>query len=142
MGMFDELTCLHPLPLPGMEGKLFQTKSTPNQYLDHYQIRQDGTLWHEAYEIEDRSDPSKKGLAGMVGCMTRVNKRWEPVPDFTGEIRFYDFQGTDFTGWVEFSAYFVAGKISQPVQVIRNDPPDPAKRLTELAAALNENQAP
>ncbi len=109
MGMFDELTCKYPLPVVGLEGRVFQTKDTPSQSLDHYEIREDGSLWGAEYDIEDRSDPNATGLDSLIGCMTRVNER--PVrQDLTGEIRFYDFH-KNFKGWVEFSAYFVNGML-------------------------------
>ena len=61
-----------------------QTKSLGCQ-LDRYEIRADGTLWREHYDTEDRSDPNGDGLAAFIGCMTRVNLRWEPER-LTGEI--------------------------------------------------------
>jgi hypothetical protein len=65
MGMFDYVKCHYPLPVKGAEDLIYQTKDTPSQWLDMYEIRADGTLWHE-----DRSDPSN---------------RLEPVK-WTGEI--------------------------------------------------------
>jgi hypothetical protein len=114
MGMFDWLRCKYPLPLPGANNLHYQTKDTPEQYLDLYKIREDGTLWHETYDVEDRSDPNAEGLMALFGAMTRVNKRWEPC-DMTGEIRFYT--GDNQKQWVEFSAYMVKGKLHTLVQI-------------------------
>ena len=111
MGMFDNLKCKYPLPVKGANKKIYQTKDTPAQFLDLYEIRKDGTLWHEAYDTEDKSNPEAEGLARIVGMMTRVNQRWESV-NFTGEICFYDFWEGE-KGWIEFSAYFVNGKLNQ-----------------------------
>lgn len=120
MGMFDELTCQYPLPVPGANALLFQTKDTPKQYLDRYEIREDGTLWHQDYDVEDRSDPNATGIMRFVGCMTRVNPRWEPMPYYTGEIVFYTFKhDEEQTGWVEFSAYFEHGKLTR-LNVLKN----------------------
>jgi len=49
MGMFDELRCEYPLP-DGFDphGERFQTKDTPEQYLDLYVLTSEGTLRHEA----------------------------------------------------------------------------------------------
>jgi hypothetical protein len=118
MGMFDELRCKYPLPVPGANELLFQTKDTPEQYMDLYEIREDGSLWHEVYDIEDRSDPNAEGLMALAGCMTRVNKQWEPC-DMTGEIRFYTYTDEkDMRGsWVEFSAYMIGGKTNALVQI-------------------------
>lgn len=128
MGMFDDITCKYPLPVAGANELSFQTKDTPAQMLDKYEIREDGTLWHEDYDVEDhtaaadwvRANPGKtkedapaemqEGFNSIAGLMTRVNKRWEPM-DFTGEISFYDCLGEKCEGWIEFSAYFEHGKI-------------------------------
>jgi hypothetical protein len=111
MGMFDNIKCLYPLPIEGLGEEVFQTKSTPVQFMDMYEIREDGTLWHEKYDIEDKSDPTKKGFARYYGCMTRVNNRWEQITDFTGEIKFYAY--IDDTRFVTFSSYFVKGILNQ-----------------------------
>jgi len=105
MGMFDSVRCLYPLPLAGANDRTYQTKDTPAQFCDNYEIREDGTLWHQAYDLVEE-DWSPK------------NRRWEPVEDFTGEVRFYDFQrawndGDGCDGWIEWSAYFENGKIAR-----------------------------
>ena len=87
MGMFDDITVKVPLP-GGSTTTNFQTKSLV-QMLDDYEIREDGTLWHEEYDIEDHSDPTKEGIMRLAGIATRVNKRWVQVTDFTGEITFH-----------------------------------------------------
>lgn len=140
MGMFDELKCKYPLPVEGANAVEYQTKDTPMQNLDHYEIREDGTLWHEDFDIEDHSDMAKwkaahpgeeppKELQGtllsLCGCMTRVNKRWEPI-NFTGEIRFYGCLGERCGGWVEFSAYFEQGKVVR-LNLIEHRKPEDVK---------------
>ena len=120
MGMYDLIRCKMPLPakLAGDPSEhWFQTKSL-NHELDHYEIREDGTLWHEAYDTEDRSNPNGVGLEKIIGCMTPINKRWEQWKRFTGEVVFYDWlhmvEGTESKtadDWIEFSAYFVYGKL-------------------------------
>jgi hypothetical protein len=114
--MFDEIQCLYPLPLEGANARVYQTKDTPAQFTDLYEIREDGTLWHENYDLEDQSDPTKTGIERIFGMCARVNERWEPV-DFTGEIRFYDLRKSDpldssqDDGWIEWSAYLEHGKV-------------------------------
>jgi hypothetical protein len=103
MGMFDELRCRYKLPIDGFDGHLFQTKSLDCE-LDLYEIREDGTLWREAYDVEDRSDPNAVGIMALAGCMTRVNKRFEQRTSYTGKIRFYDYLdsiGEGNGGWTE-----------------------------------------
>lgn len=107
MGLYDDIACDYPLP--GCEGTppRWQTKSLSCQ-LDRYKIDDDGSLWVEAYDAEDRSNPDATGLARFAGCMTRVNRRWERC-DFRGEILFY---GEDRSGgWWEYSALFNGGQI-------------------------------
>lgn len=130
MGMYDNIKCKYPLPAggPPNAGELdYQTKDTWSQGLDHYEIREDGTLWIEEYDVKDRSTwgawqkehPGQEapegmfGLADMAGCMTRINRRWKQDDKTkTGEIRFYTSLGKQHTGWLEYSAYFVDGKLS------------------------------
>lgn len=121
--MFDYVRCKYPLPLSEYQDRVFQTKDTPAQYCDIYEIREDGTLWYETYDIEDRSDPKAEGFKRFLGCMTKVNRRWVAEP-MTGEISFYDFPTGDHNdgGWVEFSAYFVNGKLRE-INLIENSPP-------------------
>lgn len=114
MGMYDNLRCLYPLPVEGANAINFQTNDTPAQALDTYEIREDGTLWHEDYDVEDQSDPNAEGIMRLVGCATSVNQRWvfEPI---TSEIRFYGWKDGESGEYseLEFSAYFVDGKLRE-----------------------------
>jgi hypothetical protein len=105
MGLFDYINCKYKLPDDG-EYVEFQTGDTPSQSLDRYEIREDGTLFVEEYDTEDRSDPGATGLRALAGCMTRVNKRWTQLKKFTGEI---SFAGGDPSR--AYSAYFVKGEL-------------------------------
>lgn len=115
MGMYDNLKCSYPLPINDFKNEVFQTKDTPAQMLDLYEIRSDGTLWHENYDTEDRSDPNADGIKRLYGCCTKVNKRWEFEDTFVGEIRFYT--STTDGVWLEFSSYFVNGKLKCLIQI-------------------------
>ncbi len=112
MGLFDELTCHMALPGLGVTDAVFQTKSLPAMYMDRYELRADGTLWHEEYDIEDRSDPGATGVERLLGAMSRVNLRWEPV-NFTGEIYFYGAGDT-------FSVVIVRGKVDGEIQRVQD----------------------
>lgn len=107
MGMFDHITCNHHLIDKKYRDEIFQTKDTPAQLLDRYKIKEDGTLWHEIYDIEDKSDPKAEGLMRFVGCMTRVNQRWKPV-DYEGDLTFYTIDGDM---WIKFKAVFKDNKL-------------------------------
>jgi hypothetical protein len=118
MGLFDYLRCSYPLPRPGANDLEYQTKDTNAQYMEHYEIRADGTLWHELYDTEDRSAPTATGLTALLGCATRVNKRWDRDM-MTGEIVFTAYPGHDYSdaNCFSFSAYFVAGELKHLVDL-------------------------
>ena len=123
--MFDYIRCKYPLPVEGANDLEYQTKDTPSQFLDKYEIREDGTLWHEDYDIKDESKAGKwkkenpnqplpdhlKGIESFMGTLSRVNQRWNPAYDFTGEIRFYSNLPNRDNEWIEWSGYFEKGKL-------------------------------
>ena len=120
MGLFDYIRCSYPLPGGHADSGEFQTKDTPSQFMDHYEIREDGSLWHEDYDTEDRSDPRAEGVMSLAGMMTRVRKRWEKDESFTGEIRFY--RGSCEEDWREFSAYYIKGTLQSLITIIEPVP--------------------
>lgn len=102
MGMFDYIN---------YEGKEYQTRHTPAQLLDHYEIKSDGTLWHENYDLEIIPDET----AVFKQRWEYNNKRWEFCEKFIGEIRFY--RALDADDWEEYSAYFKDGKMREINQI-------------------------
>jgi len=101
MGMFDTVKCLYRTPWPDAKDVEWQTKDTDAQCLDNYEIREDGSLWHEEYDPKDRSD-------------TRVNRRWVQEQDVAGQLEIY---GRDYTiffwfknGLVKDVVYYKDGK--------------------------------
>lgn len=132
MGMYDEIQCKMALPVEidvDHKEHWFQTKSMGCS-LDYFQIREDGSLWRETYDVVDKSDPNATGLWKMAGCMSRVNNRWVPCLAFTGEIVFYTQAssigqkdvGQHYSGWIEFSTYFVGGQLKH-FELLRYDEP-------------------
>jgi len=111
MGMFDNVKCLYPLTISGLENEKWQTKDTPAQFLDDYEIREDGTLWHEEYDIADHSNPVETGFKRLKGMLTKINKKWVFEKDFTGEIVIYTCINNDADKYIEFSFYFHMGKL-------------------------------
>lgn len=116
MGMFDTIYCRISLPEIGVVDDAFQSKDTPGQVLDTYEIRADGTLWRQAYDVVDRSDPKATGMKRVLGMCAHENLRWER--DYlSGCLGFY---GERPDGWIEFEADFRAGtlleirKVSEP----------------------------
>ena len=56
MGMYDELRCHYPLPVEGANARDYQTKDTPCQYLNHYEITTDGVLRHKEWGVAQGGD--------------------------------------------------------------------------------------
>lgn len=117
--MFDNINCEVPLPVAGFEGREFQTKDTPNQFLDNYKIDSESQLWVEEYDIVDRSDPTAEGISRIFGRLSRENKRWKMVNDFTGNIKFYDFENpAESKNLKSFSADFIDGKLNGDIKEV------------------------
>ncbi len=130
MGMFDYVKCEYPLPVAGANELEYQTKDTPCQWLDLYVIKADGTLWHEEYDTEDRSDlaqwkidhpdtaipESLNSFLGMAGCMTRVNKRLV-FENLFGEIRFGSWDKD--RGIIEWCVLFENGQLQELRQLTK-----------------------
>lgn len=113
MGVFDEVTCKFKLPWPEVQDAIWQSKQTPVQYLDHYEIREDGTLWHEAYDLRvEETDEAPLGV-----WMYRDNPRWVLEP-FTGELEIHEYrEHSDRPGgwWYSVRFWFRAGKVADAV---------------------------
>lgn len=96
MGMFDDIRVHVPLPIGDAKTE-FQTKSL-DCYLEHYELREDGSLWKRP-----------------MGENWSLSTEWE-LCNLTGEVSFYSHVPAavdehNATGWVEYSAYFVNGKM-------------------------------
>lgn len=101
MGMFDYIR---------YGGHEYQTKDTPNQFLDQYEIREDGTLWHENYDSEWVEETNSV----FGGYLDKKNTRWEFCSDFDGVIRFYRPIGKNqfnHEEWEEYKTLFMDGKM-------------------------------
>jgi hypothetical protein len=98
MGMFDYIR---------YKQHEYQTKDTPKQYMDKYEIREDGTLWTEDYKSKWVDDAN----ALLGGYMEQYDYVWNQLENFTGEIVFYRNLDKEYKIWEEISAYFVKGKM-------------------------------
>ena len=138
MGMFDYLQCKEPLPLPGFEKRVFQTKSLPDPYLGLYLIR-DGHLYKRDYRYswvseENRpyygkpewDEPGRGAFMRLVGSQRR-RSRGMVLVSYTGEIRFYDFRVKDEvdSGLVDFFASFQDGSLLSPVSLVAKEETSP-----------------
>jgi hypothetical protein len=100
MGMFDYLN---------FEGKQYQTKDTPRQTMEDYEIRGNELWWRKCeYEWEDNDS-----LFG--GYLKEVSHEWIFCNFFDGVIVFYredkENGGWEKNAWEEHKALFMDGKI-------------------------------
>jgi len=133
MGMFDDIVCKYPLPLPedtkGYIAESFQTKDL-DCGLDSYEIREDGTLWLRECEREHiAGDPNGKTFFEKFGIVKEIKHWWTHVKT-TRTIRMYDYQNNDggvYDYWVEFEVVFIDGVIDK-IKLIKFEINDNTKR--------------
>jgi hypothetical protein len=97
MGMFDEVKCDYSLPWPEAAGFGFewQSKDTDDQCMSRYEIRADGTIWHE----------QESGL-------------WVQLA-ITGEIEFHHMVGVPPThDWYSVTFWFRDGVVKDCVPLL------------------------
>jgi hypothetical protein len=123
MGMFDNIICKAPLPLPEDIGELkdlkiiwdeeiFQTKDLDNA-LGSYTIHKDGTLTFEEYDREWVKYPEKEQKKHFMDGYFKVKRQWTTKKAYHGEIFFYTnylCETKDY--WIEFKATFTDAKLS------------------------------
>jgi hypothetical protein len=94
MGMFDYIN---------YKGNQYQSKDTPQQTMDTYEIRGD-ELWWKKTEYEWTESESLFG-----GYMKEISHEWVFCEEFDGRIVFYRSTGGD--SWEEYKMLFMDGKI-------------------------------
>lgn len=137
MGMFDNVTCEYPLPMPEDLGELtqeqiqnanYQTKNLANG-LSRYKIDKDGFLWREKVDgYHKEGDPKAKSMMDRLGEFVETSRTWRKEP-ITCTIDFYGFfadqEFNDY--WVEYQACFVDGKLNQ-ISVLKFEKEDNTER--------------
>ena len=121
MGMFDDVICEYPLPLPenprGYKGsKHFQTKDLENT-LSKYEIRENGTLWVKNYLLKYHDgDPNGKTFAEKAP-RSEVIEEWYDRVKYDGDLRIYDYQQTNggFDYDIEYIITFRRYKVKKVV---------------------------
>jgi hypothetical protein len=110
MGVFDEIL---------YNRELYQTKDTPAQCLELYEIRGD-ELWYKEVEREYVKDEEHF----LGGYFTEVSHEWKFCNKFDGLIRFYredkENGGYKEDKWIEYRALFMDGKIIK-LEEIKNE---------------------
>lgn len=172
MGMYDDIICRYPLPTTppswATPDHRYQTKDLECR-MDLYEIRDDGTLWVEEYDIEDQSERAQwkaahpgeelpkeladNPLSGLFGCMSPVNKRWTQER-FDGVIEFYDSNacagayGMTFTPDgadhenVTYEATFVDGVATKIVETERSREPSLSREVYQQLHGMFEEDKP
>ena len=139
MGMFDNIICKAPLPLPEDIGELkdlkiiwdeevFQTKDLEN-LLDSYTIHKDGTLTFEEYDKEWVEYSSEERKKHFTGGYLKVKRQWTTKKTYHGEILFYTnyfCETKDY--WIEFKATFTDSKLSN-IELHKFEGTDNSERL-------------
>ena len=132
MGMYDDVVCKYPLPLPadtkGYFPESFQTKDF-DCALDLYEIREDGTLWLRECEREYiEGYPKGKTWSEKFGFVKETKVWWTQV-NATKTISMYDYQhGNDeYDYWIEFSIVFVKGVVDK-IDLVKFTATDNAER--------------
>ena len=132
MGMYDDIVCKYPLPLPedtkGFHPYGFQTKDLDNA-LDCYEIREDGTLWLRECEREyTDGNPKGKTWSEKIGIVKETKVWWTHVK-LTKTINMYTYQHGEgeYDYWVEFVIEFVDGVINK-ITLLKFDATDNVER--------------
>lgn len=133
MGMYDDIVCKYPLPLPedtkGFVPLRFQTKDLDNA-LDCYEIREDGTLWLRECEREyTEGNPDGKTWSEKFGIVKETKVWWTHVKT-TRTIRMYDYNNYNdglYDYWVEFEIVFIDGVIDK-INLVKFEATDNSKR--------------
>ena len=95
MGMFDYIR---------YDGVEYQTKDTPQQTMDTYEIREN-ELWWKKCQYEWKDNDSRFG-----GFLEEISHEWIFCDDFDGVIDFY--RAADMSDeWIEYHTLFNNGKL-------------------------------
>ena len=108
MGMFDDVVCKYPLPLPedpkGYCNDKYQTKDFDNA-MDLYEIREDGTLWLRCAEYEyTDGNPNAKSLIEKLPTRKEIKVWWQQIFPITDTVRLYAYDSDTndtYDYWIE-----------------------------------------
>jgi hypothetical protein len=98
--------------------KHYQTRDTPEQGLETYEIR-GGELWYR--EVQREWEDDEETFFG--GYFREVSHEWKFCDKFDGLVRFYredkENGGHKNDAWIEFSALFMNGKVIKFERMVR-----------------------
>lgn len=134
MGMFDDIECKYPLPMPddpkGYTGsKNFQTKDLDNS-LSLYEIREDGTIWRKFVTKSEyvEGDKKSKSIMGRIGYLKELEHEYRQQFDMTN-ILMYDYIQTkgDYDYSIDYEVNFENGVIKN-VKIVNFEAADNKSR--------------
>jgi hypothetical protein len=164
MGLYDTIRCKIKLPLPKDEGLLsefggksieslvsFQTKGL-GRGMGSYELREDGTLWAEKYDLKYVDDPeySKKyselfDISTNLQKSVKYNITWVPYYVHNKTITIHEFYSpmderyeytTKFDYWIEYEVTF-SNSIMSDVKLLKFERRDRSEREARLDALFN-----
>jgi hypothetical protein len=162
MGLYDTIRCKFPLPVPNNVdlsefggksiGELmsFQTKGL-GRGMSNYEIREDGTLWKEMYDLKYVNDPEYAKRYSEVFDLdmsnqdraVKYNQTWVPYHLNNDTIEIYELYSphdetyqntTKFDYWISYSVEFF-GSIVSEIKLLKFEKRDRSKsdaRLNDL----------
>ena len=127
--MFDYVKCEYPLPIEGLENAEFQTKDTPEQYLETYRITKAGRLLQPIVRREVVPEDERPNCIGkppeertevdkFIGAMRVIVEREEDM-NYHGDLDFYGGRTND--EFYEFVARFTEGQLQWIKQINSDD---------------------
>jgi hypothetical protein len=115
MGLYDYVRITkHPLVPRKYHGLTLQTKKLGRD-MDMYELREDGTLWHELVLRRWESDPST-----IWGGPKEISRKWLPKTDLDGDLEVHGTYERD-KSWVSLTLVFLDGilvKVSTEEKVL------------------------
>ena len=103
MGMFDYVRCRYPLPHAECQDLSYQSKDTPEQGMQHYEITLDGNLLHESFE---------KGAERRQHLRSDEDPKWVRV-EYRGELEIHTTLDPPGQAgrWVSYLLWFRDGRV-------------------------------
>jgi hypothetical protein len=104
MGIFDYVRITkHPKVPVKYHDLTLQTKGL-DQRMDMYELREDGTLWHELVHRIWVSDPN----SFFGGTLKETSRKWLPKTDLDGALEVHGTDPKD-DSWISLNLVFLDG---------------------------------
>jgi hypothetical protein len=103
MGLFDHVRCRYPLPDAECQDLAYQSKATPAQFMENYEITREGYLLHESFE---------NGAERWPDMRSTEDPKWVRV-EYRGELEIHTtLELPDQPRrWVSYRLWFRDGRV-------------------------------